>query len=220
MDPLTPPTTFSTAPARRNWRALSLRSLLVLFTLLAVWLAIVANRAREQRRIVNALSQYPNAMIMYDYQWDLSAGGEIPKPRPLSPPPGPLWIRSRLGDEYFVTVIGVFLTGDWNRASDPPLREALEAIGDLPALRVLSLEGLPITDAELGAVAGQTDLTYLWLDETPISDAGLVHLRRMRKLKYLYLRQSNVTDTGIDALKRDLPQVRICYGRGSPQKIK
>ena len=210
----------SSVRPRRNWRALSLRSLLVLFTLLAIWVGVIANRAREQRRIVNALSQYPNAMIMYDYQWDLSAGGEIPKPRPLSPPPGPLWVRSRLGDEYFVTVIGLFLTGDWNRASDPPLREALETIGELPNLRVLSLEGLPITDAELGAVAGQTNLTYLWLDETPISDAGLVHLRRMRKLKYLYLRQSNVTDAGIDALKRELPDTRICYGRGSPEKIK
>ena len=210
----------SSVRPRRNWRSLSLRTLRGLFTLLAIWVGVITTRAREQRRIVNALSQYPNAMIMYDYQWDLSAGGEIPKPRPLSPPPGPLWIRSRLGDEYFVTVIGLFLTGDWNRASDPPLREALETIGELPNLRVLSLEGLPITDAELGAVAGQTNLTYLWLDETPISDAGLVHLRRMRKLKYLYLRQSNVTDAGIDALKRELPDTRICYGRGSPEKIK
>ena len=82
-----PPTT-SPPPARRNLLALSLRSLLVLFTLLAVWVGIVANRAREQRRIVTALSQYPGVMIMYDHEWDLSARGEIPSPRPLCPPPG------------------------------------------------------------------------------------------------------------------------------------
>jgi len=214
------PPTASLRPARRNWLSLSLRTLLVLFTLLAIWVGIIANRARQQRRIVNALSQYPNAMIMYDYQWDLSAGGEIPKARPLSPPPGPLWLRNWLGDEYFVTVIGVFLTGDWNRNSDQPARATLEPIGDLPSLRVLSLEKSSITDADLAAIAGQTNLTYLWLDDTAISDAGLVHLRRMRKLKYLYIRNSNVTDAGIDALKRDLPNSRICYGRGSPNKIK
>jgi hypothetical protein len=42
----------SSHAARRNWLSLSLRSLLLLFTLLAVWVAVVANRAREQRRIV------------------------------------------------------------------------------------------------------------------------------------------------------------------------
>ena len=119
MDVSASPASSAVRP-RRNWRALSLRSLLVLFTLLAVWLAVVANRAREQRRIVNALSQYPGVMIMYDYSGTCRPAVEIPKPRPLGPPPGPLWLRSRLGDEYFVTVIGVFLTGDWDRATDPP----------------------------------------------------------------------------------------------------
>ena len=210
----------SPRPARRNLLALSLRSLLVLFTLLAVWVGIVANRAREQRRIVTALSQYPGVMILYDYQWDLSAGGEIPKPRPLSPPPGPVWLRSRLGDEYFVTVIGVFLTGEWDGKPRQPTGAALELIRDLPGLQVLSLEKTAITDAGLAAIADQTDLTYLWLDDTVISDAGLVHLQHLRKLKFLYIRNSNVTDAGIDALKRDLPHTRICYGRGYPEKIK
>ncbi len=207
-------------PVRRNWLSLSLRSLLVLFTLLAVWMGIIANRAREQRRIVAALSQYPGAMILYDHEWDLSAGGEIPKRRPLGPPPGPPWLRNRLGDEYFVTVIGLFLTGNWDQKSPGPDRGALELLRDLPRLRVLSLEKSSITDADLAAIADQTDLIYLWLDDTAISDAGLVHLRRMRRLKFLYIRNSNVTDAGIDALKRDLPQVRICYGRGSPNKLK
>jgi hypothetical protein len=214
------PSTSTIRPARRKWLTLSLRSLLLLFTLLAVWVGIVANRAREQRRIVTALSQYPSVMIMYDHEWDLSAGGEIPKPRPLGPPPGSPWIRSRLGDEYFVTVIGVFLTGDWDRKTEQPTSTALELIRDLPCLRVLSLEKSSITDAGLATVANQTDLTYLWLDDTAISDAGLVHLRRMTNLKRLYLRNSQVTDAGIDTLKRDLPHTRICYGRGFPEKIK
>ena len=87
--------TASAAPprSRRNWLRLSLRSLLVLVTLLAVWMALIANRAREQRRIVTALAQYPGAMIMYAHEWDVAAGGEIPKPRPLGPPPGPAWRR-------------------------------------------------------------------------------------------------------------------------------
>jgi hypothetical protein len=214
--------TASSTPSRsrRNWLSLSLRSLLVLFTLLAVWMGIVANRAREQRRIVTALSQYPGAMIMYDHEWDWSSGGEIPRPRPLGPPPGDPWLRSRLGDEYFVTVIGVFLTGEWDNKTQRPNHAALELIRDLPRLRVLSLEKSPVTDADLAAIADQTELTYLWLDDTTISDAGLVHLRNMHRLKYLYVRNSNVTDAGVDRLKRDLPSTRICYGRESPNKIK
>ena len=51
MAPPAPPAK-SPHAARRNWLGLSLRSLLLLFTLLGVWLGVVANRAREQRRIV------------------------------------------------------------------------------------------------------------------------------------------------------------------------
>ncbi len=205
---------------RRHWLRLSLRSLLVLFTLAAVWMALIANRAREQQRIVTGLSQYRGAMIMYAHEWDLSAGGEIPKPRALGPPPGPAWLRNWLGDEYFVSVVGVFLAGQGDGPNPQPDAAALELIRDLPGLRVLSLEKSAVTDADLAAVAQQTELIYFWLDDTAISDAGLAHLRRMQKLKFLYLRNSNVTDAGIDSLKRDLPQVRICYGRGSPNKIK
>jgi Leucine Rich repeat len=204
----------------RNWLRLSLRSLLVLFTLLAVWLAIVANRAREQRRIVTALSQSPGAMLMYDYEWDVSAGGEIPRPRPLGPPPGPSWLRSWLGDEYFTTVIGLFLTGGKGEGETVPTKEQLKLVHDLRGLRVLSLEKSSITDAGLSAIADQTDLVYLWLDDTAISDSGLAHLRQMRNLKYLYIRNSRVTDAGIDALKQDLPGARICYGNEGVQKIK
>ena len=207
-------------PRRRGWLSVSLRSLLVLFTILAVWMAIVANRARHQRRLVAALSQVPGAMIMYDHEWDLSAGGEIPMPLPLGPRPGPLWLRSRLGDEYFDTVIGVFLTGRWEDGSAEEVRQNVQLVGELPNLRVLSLEKSPVTDDALAAVAGQTDLVYFWLDDTQISDAGLVHLRRMQRLKYLYIRNSRVTDAGIEALKRDLPNMRIVYGMPGEQKIK
>lgn len=206
--------------SRRNWLRLSLRSLLVLFTLLALWMAIVANRAREQRRIVTALSQCPGAMVMYDYEWDLSAGGEIPRPRPLGPPPGPPWLRDWLGDEYFMTVIGLFLTGGKGESERAPTKEQLKLVHDLRSLRVLSLEKSSITDSGLVAIADQTGLVYLWLDDTLISDAGLIHLRRMYNLKYLYIRNARVTDTGIDALKRDLPGARICYGNHGVQKIK
>ena len=119
-----------------------------------------------------------------------------------------------------MTVIGVFLTGDWGGKTEMPNSAALELIRDLPGLRVLSLEKSSITDAGLATVANQADLTYLCLDDTGISDVGLVHLQHMQKLKFLYLRNSNVTDAGIDALKRDLPHTRICYGRGSPETIK
>ena len=217
---MTAATTPTLRPARRNWLRLSLRSLLVLFTLLAVWFAIVANRAREQRRIVSALSQWPEAMILYDYEWDLSAGGEIPKPRPLGPPPGPAWLRNWLGDEYFVSAIGLFLTGGDGQAGRVPTQEQLELVRDLRGLKVLSFETSSITDSGLAAIADQTELVYLWVDDTAISDAGLAHLGRMHNLKYLYLRNSRVTDAGIDALKRDLPGARICYGKDGQQKIK
>jgi hypothetical protein len=185
---------------------------------LAMWVAIVANRAREQRRAVSAI-QDMKGQVLYDHDWDMTGASEIPWPRPPgSARPGPEWLRKRLGEEYFFRVAGVFVHGDLGGAS---LQGRLAPLRSLRGLKAVSLEKSNVTDEELEVLANQTELIYLWLDDTQISDAGLVHLRKLKQLKFLYMRNTNVTERGVDALKHELPDSRICFALpGQPQRIK
>jgi len=82
---------------RRRWFQFSLRTLFVLVTVLCVWLAVTANRARNQREAVAAIEELGGS-VRYEYQ--NSFGQE---------PPGPKWLRELVGEEYFVSVVDVFL---------------------------------------------------------------------------------------------------------------
>ena len=73
-------TTNHTTPSkpRRRWFQFSLRTLMVLVTVLCVWLGLVSERARKQREAVAAIEAL-GGWVWYDYQ---NSGQE---------PPGPKW---------------------------------------------------------------------------------------------------------------------------------
>ncbi len=58
-----------------------------------------------------------------------------------------------------------------------------------------------ITDDDLRALAGQTELQVLILGDTRISDAGLVHLQGLTNLQRLDLGTTDITDAGLAHLK-------------------
>jgi len=82
---------------RRRWFQFSLRTLLVLLTVLCVWLGVTVNRARKQREAVAAIEAL-GGYVRYEYQY--GSGQE---------PPGPKWLRELIGEEYFVSVVYVVL---------------------------------------------------------------------------------------------------------------
>jgi len=96
---------------RRRWFQYSLRTLFVLVTVLCVWLAVTANRARKQRAAVGVIEGL-GGRVYYDYEesdpvrWMLIPAGAIKKPQP----PGPVWLRELIGEEYFVSVTQVYFS--------------------------------------------------------------------------------------------------------------
>src|SRR5262245_16829020 len=79
---------------KRRWLRYSLRTLLLVFTLVAIWLAIETHRAREQKLAVEQL-QRANAILLFAHQFDASGNADLP----LAEPWAPMWLRRAIGDE-------------------------------------------------------------------------------------------------------------------------
>ena len=74
----------------------------------------------------------------------------------------------------------------------------------------VDLTGSPITDDDLRALHGFTELHNLVLRRTRITDAGLAHLKTMHKLRVLDLDETGVTDVGLAHLA-ELNSLRGLY---------
>lgn len=115
----------------RRYLTYSLRSFFVILTILAAWLALVVNRAQEQRDAVKAIEAL-NGSVRYDWQPHavrsngsamLAApegalpgigGGSIgpwydPLEAAQAKPGGPEWLRRLFGDDCFQEVDRVYL---------------------------------------------------------------------------------------------------------------
>ena len=118
----------------KRFTRISLRTLLILITVFAVWLAVQVNRAHRQREAV-AWVEANVGMVQYDWQYDendrLIVDAESPTPK---------WLRDLVGDEYFQDVIIAVLG---NEVSD------LTPLENLTKLKVLWLINTHITDAQV-----------------------------------------------------------------------
>ena len=82
-----------------------LRSLFIILTLAAVWLAVVFQRCREQRSAVARVLELGGS-VQYEHERDQNG-------RPIrdAPLPGPTWLRRWLGPEFFQEVVVTSLAG-------------------------------------------------------------------------------------------------------------
>jgi hypothetical protein len=177
-------------PRRRVLR-FSLRFLFVMMTITAIYLGMLTVRARHQRAVV--------AMV-------LELGGEVrylhnrpdpQRPKEINvqiPAPGPGWLRKLIGEDYFVSVVSIYLRG--TKVTD----EQLEMVADLPYLDNLTLDETPISDQGYAHLKKLRNLKVLWLNETKIEDNGLRSLAKLTKLTDLHLRDTNITDAGLKHL--------------------
>ncbi|HVW37995.1 MAG TPA: hypothetical protein VHB99_11845, partial [Pirellulales bacterium] len=145
---------------RRRGLQFSLRALLVLITAFGVWLGIRVDHVRRQRNLAAAMEGV-NGQPVYDW-WLGGASG----------PPGPDWLRSWLGDEYFQDLAGVMLD------NNPTLTDA-----ELLRLAV------PMKDANVRIL----NLQMLGR-RSPITDVGLARIGEVRTLETLTLQGTNITD--------------------------
>lgn len=79
-----------TPAKRRPWLRYSLRGLFLVTTVLCVYLALLFNHARLQRRAVEAILA-SGGVVIFDYHFQQN--------KKDADPPGPGWLRRLIGDE-------------------------------------------------------------------------------------------------------------------------
>ncbi|REK18197.1 MAG: hypothetical protein DWQ37_04740 [Planctomycetota bacterium] len=189
-------------PAFTRFRPLlrfRLRTLFVLAVVVGLVFAWI-HAGREQReRVAGMTKSNPSAVVLYDYE--LHDDGTLNRP---GEPPGPVWLRERIGVDYLADVAGVDLMY--------PTDADIAHLARFPNLRRLHFErSIDLTDAGLEPLLDLKQLEFLVLGEPDqITDAGLRTLGQMKSLADLRLhRGRHMTDAGIAALKRSLPHCRI-----------
>jgi hypothetical protein len=209
------------APARKlRWFQYSLRSLLLVMLLASIgmsWVAVRMQRARRQKDAVEEITNL-GGEVMYDYE--VQANRRFP----LAQPPGPAWLRSLLGEDFFATVVHAYPTASVTDANLEHLKTltqlrllvieggqitdaGLEHLKGLTGLRVLSISGTQVTDAGLVHLTGLTQLRTLCVNEPRVTDAGFVHLEGLTELQVLELPATQITDAGMEHIK-GLTQLR------------
>jgi hypothetical protein len=210
---------------RRRWFQFSTLGLLALMVLVALLCAFVVAPARSQRDAVQRILDR-GGYVTYDFEPQL--GTPVSGPFYTPQPPGPVWLRAIVGDDYFQSVRSVYFSSLYkpDDVSDiviaalafPDLEslelsshtiadEDLRAISTLTSLRRLSLQtnnGLdraaPITAAGLAHLANLHELESLTIDGS-FSDDALAALSGLSKLRSLHI-EAPITDDGMIHLRR------------------
>ena len=182
--PITPP------KSHRRWFRFSLRTMMIVVTLLCIGMGVTAYRANRQRKAVETIKK-AGGSVGYDYQTDGDGW-------PISgDPPGPAWLRNLIGIDYFATVVSVTIKSEKGSHDD-----SVAALAELPQLSSLDMRGKGITDSTLLQIKGFTLLNNLCLSRTQVSDTGLLNIKGLTRLRHVTLVDSNtITDAGVQHLK-------------------
>ena len=176
-------------PRQLCWRRLfqfRLRTLLIVTTIVAVWLAWWSHTARRQRDAVAALRKAGGGIIE-TFNLPLTGGMN-------EPPQWPTWFLDHGGRDYFATLEVLQL-------SDTQVTDAdLEHLNNLSSLQMIFLSNTPVTDAGLKHFKNLTALQDLSLQYTHVTDTGLEHLKHLSALEGLSLRNTKVADAGLKYL--------------------
>jgi hypothetical protein len=179
----------TTLKPTRRWMQLSLRTVLVLVTLLCVALSLWVVPAERQRRAVAAIEELGGGVSYAE-----SAASER---FPVT------FLRRWLPPDYFDEI--AFVNLSYTQVTDA----GLVHLQGLTGLQILGVYNTHVTDAGLAHLEGLTGLQRVSLSSTQVTDAGLVHLQGLTGLRDLYLNGSQVTDAGIAKLRMALPNCRI-----------
>jgi hypothetical protein len=205
-----------------RWLRFSLRTLLLLITAMCVWLGMNVPAARRQKEAVPVLLK-AGAALGYDYEFVPMAPPPHRRWDPEQSPPGPTWLRERIGEDYFQTVVAVF----FNRPNLGIKKADLDQLAKLPHVTdfVFDGRGTSVHDQDFTALADLHELEMLqfmraridgsilkWLPNpgrlkslclgmTDIDDAALVALDKMTALEVLLLYGTHVTDAGLEHLR-------------------
>jgi len=163
----------------------SLRTLLIVILIAGISLGIHGSRSMRKRQATATIERLGGS-IEYDYKWK-GYGTSRQWYDYRAEPPGPVWLRRALGENYFAEPVEIQLF------ADPKMHP--EQFGD----------------REAAQIAVCSELQWLVLMDTSITDAGLRHLRALTKLSRLDLEGTRVTEAGVAELQRALPQCKVFH---------
>ena len=187
------------APGNRRRLRYSLRAILLLTLGTGIGFAWV-HRAQDQHAAVEQMRRSnPAAAVLYDFE--VGPAGGLTQP---ARPPGPEWLRRRLGVDYLANIAGVDMFY--------PTDADVAVLTRFPNLRRVHLErSVDLTDAGMASLAKLASLKLLILGEADqVTDAGLQKLAALKNLVELRLdRSRRMTPKGIEKLRAGLPNCRI-----------
>jgi hypothetical protein len=175
----------------------SLRSLLILFVVVALpsgWMAMEAKQARRQSVMLGKVVALGGSV--QDGWWSCFYVAKEERG----------WPERFFGDEFFHDIN---MVGFDNVALDDQRLAQLCDTDGMETVLYLWLEGTKITDKGLGALRRLARLRTLGLRGTAITDAGLEHVKSLGTLRFLDVSDTKVSDGGVKRLQEALPNCRI-----------
>jgi Leucine-rich repeat (LRR) protein len=205
----------STIRPRRRWLRFSLRSLLILVTILSIWLGVKVNQARRQKEAVAALVEL-GAIVRYEHQKHDTQPYAYDTEKSVN---APGWLRELAGDDFFQTVVHVLFMRpvtdeDLVHLAALPRIERLVLNDNQRAVSDAGMAHLPRPDRLVAFVAhrtalgddflrglgGSDRLEMLGLFGARITDEGFRSLGALPQLTALAIENTHVGDAGLDAL--------------------
>jgi hypothetical protein len=180
----------SDSPPRHRWFQISLRAFLILLTGFGVWLGVYSNRARQQKAAIDRVRAL-GGRVVFDFQ-----GGITSPYLPDAAPPGPKWLRRRIGPEYVDAVTQVA----WIRS--PVADDDFAVFENLP-----NVHDITISDCDnlrgngFRHLRNLKNLKRLYVHATPIGDEGIEQIKDMQQLDSLFLFGA-FTDEGVQHLSQ------------------
>ena len=178
-------------PKRRRF-SFSLRTCMVIITLLGIAFGWCFSQAERQRRSIASIrADGKHVRIRYEYY----NGNEGLPPGGFIRPPTPPWATMLGLDDFFLTATSL----DCHDLKD------LSNLAELSGLRELSLSKCEQTD--LSALTNLKNLTHLTLDGGLATD--LTPLYGMPNLKSLIVLNANITKQELERLQKAMPDVYV-----------
>lgn len=216
-----------TRAKKLKWRRYSLRTILIVVTILCILLGRIVTTASRQRNARHELQRL-GVSVMYEHQWTYSGTPRSLASRLLEP-------LTRYINPDFLLPVHVVRT---RYLEAPSLKagakytsaDVIEPISQLSGIRSLSLTHTEVTNKDIarlaklpdlasldlhmtkmheGAVPGLANmqLKSLQLNRTSIDDDSIAALSSMTSLEHLDLTRTKVTDAGLEHLE-SLPNLR------------
>jgi hypothetical protein len=172
-----------------GWFRFSLRTLIVLITVLGIglrWVGREVIRLRNQRHAIARVKSL-GGDILFDYQM---VDGHRAKP------PSPAIVRWLLGEDAFAEVAYVQLWDFNTRLTD----DDLQILHSFPALKSVLVHGAGISDVGAEHLARISKLEGLSLGSTSVTADGIKQLAMSTRLKGISIIGPNTNDATIAAL--------------------